>query len=322
LSYRRFFLIRLAQALFALWLVATLVFVMFFVLLPKPGRNLVGGPQASPATIQRATREFHLDAPLHERYASSMWRLFGHRTAGTSSVIGQGRSNMTSDSGAIARQAIPPTLSVVILTLVLSLGVGGLVGFALARTRWRWLYGLPIYIAVGLLPVWVALELSYYLGYRWGVVPTANYCSFFASSGEGCSGPGDWIKHLILPVVTLSLALAAVYTRMIRAGFVRAASDPERRRALLLFLARVAAFDFGALIGLSVFVEATFGIPGLGRLALVSYQTYDFVLLQAVVVYAAFLGIAASFLVDAIVGALDPELRAEWGFVARPRRAA
>jgi fumarate reductase subunit C len=47
LSYRRFFLIRLAQALFAIWLVATLVFVMFFVLLPKPTRNLAGGQQAT-----------------------------------------------------------------------------------------------------------------------------------------------------------------------------------------------------------------------------------------------------------------------------------
>ena len=65
MSYRRFFLIRLAQALFAVWLVATLVFVMFFVLLPKPTRNLAGGNQATPATIKRATDELHLDAPLH-----------------------------------------------------------------------------------------------------------------------------------------------------------------------------------------------------------------------------------------------------------------
>jgi fumarate reductase subunit C len=39
LSYRRFFLIRLAQALFAIWLVATLVFVLFFIVLPKPTRT-------------------------------------------------------------------------------------------------------------------------------------------------------------------------------------------------------------------------------------------------------------------------------------------
>lgn len=325
MSYRRFFLIRLAQALFAVWLVATLVFVMFFVLLPKPARNLAGGEQATPSTIQRASRELHLSAPLPERYASYMWRLFAHQSAGTS----PGFANPTAvqktrglpDTGAIARRAIPPTLSVVILTLILSLGVGGLAGFALARTRWRWAYGLPIYVGVGLLPVWVAIELSYYLGFRWDVVPVANYCNFFGSGGETCGGPGDWIKHLILPVVTLSLALAAVYTRMIRAVLMRAGSDRERRRALLLFLARVAAFDFGALIGLSVFVETSFDIPGLGRLMVVSYQAQDLVLMQSVVLYAAFLGIAASFLVDAIVAALDSGVRDEWRFVARPRTA-
>ena len=269
------------------------------------------------------SRELHLGAPLHEQYVSYMGRLLAHQTAGTSPNqygVAQRRSGLP-DTGAIARQAIPPTLSVVILTLALSLGVGGLAGFVLAKKPWRKVYGLPIYFAVGLLPVWVGLELSYYLGVKWGVVPVANYCSFFASGDEPCGGLVNWIKHLILPVVTLSLALAAVYTRMIRAGLVRAASDRERRRAFLLFLARVAAFDFGALIGLSVFVEASFGVPGLGRLTLISYQAQDLVLLQSAVLYAALLGIAASFLVDVLVAALDPGVRNEWRFVARPTRA-
>jgi hypothetical protein len=39
------------------------------------------------------------------------------------------------------------------------------------------------------------------------------------------------------------------------------------------------------------------------------------------VVYAAFLGIAASFLVDALVAGLDSDVRDQWRFVARPRRA-
>jgi peptide/nickel transport system permease protein len=324
LSYRRFFLIRLAQALFAVWLVATLVFVMFFVLLPKPARNLAGGKQATPSMIERVSDELHLDAPLHEQYAAYMWRVFAHQSAGRSPAFanpGALENKPLPDTAVIARQAIPPTLSVVILTLVVSLGVGGLAGFALAKPGWRWAYGLPIYVAVGLLPVWVGLELSYYLGVRWGVIPIANYCSFFASEGEGCGGPVNWIKHLILPVVTLSLALAAVYTRMIRAELMRAASDAERRRGLLLFLARVAAFDFGALIGLSIFVETVFQIPGLRRLMLISYQAQALVLMQSVVLYAAFLGIAASFLVDALVAAFHSELRDEWRFVARPKRA-
>jgi len=65
----------------------------------------------------------------------------------------------------------------------------------------------------------------------------------------------------------------------------------------------------------------TFQIPGLGRLAVVSLQAQDLVVLQSVVLYAAFLGIAASFLVDAVVAALDSDIRDEWRFVARPKRA-
>ena len=60
---------------------------------------------------------------------------------------------------------------------------------------------------------------------------------------------------------------------------------------------------------------------GLGRLMLISYNGQALVLMQSVVLYAAFLGIAVSFLVDAIVAALDSEVRDEWRFVARPRRA-
>jgi ABC-type dipeptide/oligopeptide/nickel transport system permease component len=75
LSYRRFFLIRLVQALFAMWLVATLVFVMFFVLLAKPARNLAGGKQATPSMIARVSEELHLDAPLGDLRDTGLGRL-------------------------------------------------------------------------------------------------------------------------------------------------------------------------------------------------------------------------------------------------------
>ena len=44
--------------------------------------------------------------------------------------------------------------------------------------------------------------------------------------------------------------------------------------------------------------------------------------MQAVVLYGTSLGIAATFLVDSIVGALDADVRDEWRFVARPRRVS
>ena len=327
MSYRRFFLIRLAQALFALWLVATLVFVMFFVLLPKPERNLFGGKQATPAMVAHTKREFHLRASLPEQYARYLWRLVGHQSAGSPGyryrdVYGPQEKPGFADSGVLAREAIPPTLSVVIPTLLLSLGVSSLLGHALRRRRWRRIYGVPIYLAVSFPVAFLGLYLSY-LAFRWGVFPIAGYCNVFESSErDACSGPVEWAKHLVLPVIALSLFFAAVYTRMVRAGLSRAGSDGSRQRSFVRFMARVAAFDFGVLIGLSAFVELAFQIPGLGRLAFVSYQAQDLVLMQAVVLYGAFLGIAATFLVDSVVGAFDADVRGEWRFVARPRRVS
>jgi ABC-type dipeptide/oligopeptide/nickel transport system permease component len=92
---------------------------MFFVLLPHPERNLAGGNQAAQSTIRQVSREFHLNASLHEQYASYMWRVFAHQTAGSRRYASPDQDGVT-DSGAVARQAIPPTLSLVILTLVIS----------------------------------------------------------------------------------------------------------------------------------------------------------------------------------------------------------
>jgi hypothetical protein len=54
---------------------------------------------------------------------------------------------------------------------------------------------------------------------------------------------------------------------------------------------------------------------------LLSYQAQALVVMHSVLLYAAFPRIAASFLVDTLVAALDSDIRDEWRFVARPRRA-
>ena len=83
--------------------------------------------------------------------------------------------------------------------------------------------------------------------------------------------------------------------------------------------ARLFLDNLGSLAIAEVKKNGVFVVPGLGRLALISYQAQDLVLMQSVVLYAALLGIAASFLVDMLVAALDPDVRVEWRFVARPK---
>jgi peptide/nickel transport system permease protein len=326
-SFRDFFLVRLAWTLFGLWLAATVVFLMFFVLLPAPERNFVGGSQARPAAIKWAHKEFHFGTPVQERYAYFLWRLVAHQSPGPSAdrATEEGRPI---DSGYLAREALPATASLVVAALAVALVVSGVAAGALARVRWRRIFNLPIYLAFGLSPIIVGFLLSYYVGHRWRLTPVAGYCDFFNPPRDaGCGGPRDWLAHLVLPAITLSLFFAAIYTRVVLAGVlaVRAAKEPEQRkmlrRRLVLVLGRVVGRDFGFAVGLAIFVEYLFGIPGLGRGVLLSINQQVFIELQAFVLYAAFLAIAVHFVVDVIVGALDADLRAEWPVAGMPRRA-
>lgn len=324
MSFRRFFLVRLGWALFGLWLAVTIVFLITRVLVSPA--DLCKGVQDSDALrCSRAVVEQQgLDEPVHERYLHFVWRLVVHQSSGRS------HWNGGFESGNVARDALPATASVVAGALLLALALAAAAGIAWTRAapKWERLIRLPIYLAVGLSPIFLALWLSAYVGLEWGLLPTGGYCDFFNPPADaGCGGPRDWLSHLVLPVFTLSLYFAGIYTRVVRAGVanIRAVPSTKDRRELnrrfVLVLARVVGRDFGWTIGVAVLVETAFGIPGLGRAAVLSMHGADLALLEAAVLYAAFLAIAVHFVVDVIVGALDRDLRAEWPVAGMPRPA-
>lgn len=323
MSFRRFFFVRLGWAVFGLWLAATLVFLITRVLV-SPADLCKAAQDADGLRCYRAVVEQQgLDEPVHERYLHFVWRLVAHQSPGHSLWNGG------ADAGKAARHALPATASVVTGALVLALALAAAAGIGWSRVgrKWEHVIRLPIYLAVGLSPIFLGLWLSVYAGVKWGLVPPVGYCDYFDPSADaGCGGPRDWVSHLVLPVVTLSLYFAGIYTRVVRAGAadIRAAPGMKERRELsrrfVLVLARIVGRDFGWTIGVAALVEITFGIPGLGRVAILSVNNADLVLLEAVVLYAAFLAIAVHFVVDVVVGALDPDLRAEWPVAGMPKR--
>ena len=88
----------------------------------------------------------------------------------------------------------------------------------------------------------------------------------------------------------------------------------------MLVLGRGVGRDFGFAIGLAVLVESIFQIPGLGRLTLTGVYAQADDLVEAAVLCAVFVAIAVHFVVDVVVGALDPGLRWEKRLRARPKR--
>lgn len=315
MSYRRFFLVRLAWALIGFLIACAVVFLAFRVL-QRPRLPETGTPQPPP----NAQTFYELyggrsNDPVLERFGEFLKDFFEDGSIERSFTTNR-------SSRATVLEALPATGAVVLPGLALALLLAFAYGLLWARAGpgarrvWRW----PVYLAFGALPVGLGLWLSVQLGVKWNVFPPGNYCDFFNSS-TGCEGAWQWADHLVLPWITFGLFFAAVYARILRHLLrgVLAADDEEKAplvRRTGITVARTIGIDFGPAIGLAVFVEVVFGIPGVGRLLVVSLYGLDFPVAETALLYAALVGIGVHLLVDVVVAARDGVTRDEWRVVA------
>jgi peptide/nickel transport system permease protein len=139
------------------------------------------------------------------------------------------------------------------------------------------------------------------------------------------SGRGG-IGHLILPSLTLGMAMAAILTRMIRSGLLhtihedyirtaRAKGLSERRvwlkhalRNSLISVITIVGLQFGALLAGSIITESIFSWPGVGRLTLQAIQTRDYPLVQGCVLVIAVSYLAVNLLTDICYRWADPKI--------------
>jgi peptide/nickel transport system permease protein len=137
----------------------------------------------------------------------------------------------------------------------------------------------------------------------------------------------DRIRHLVLPVIVLSVQIVALYSRYMRAGMLevlhsdylrtaRAKGLPERSvilghamRNALVPLVSIAAIDVGTLAGGLIVTETIFAWPGMGSLFIESMRNGDYsVILPWMMVVVAFV-IAFNLVADILYAVLDPRIR-------------
>jgi peptide/nickel transport system permease protein len=137
----------------------------------------------------------------------------------------------------------------------------------------------------------------------------------------------DYVRHLILPVMTLTVQIVASWSRYQRASmldamsadYVRTARAKGLKRRDVIFkhafrnalipLLTVMALDIGALFGGLVVTEQIFSIPGMGRLFIESLQQGDAEVLVVWTVITATFIIIFNLLADVMYGVLDPRIR-------------
>ena len=301
MSWRRYAAERIAAYLFVLFLSLVAVFLMFRVIAPR----LPDLPGAPPEL--RGVYEDYYDGNLVER--------FGDFLAG----LVRGPSFYLLDPRERLADASAVTLSVVAGALLLAVAAGVPLGVLAARRRRAGgVVRAFVYLAVGLIPIWLGLQLSFYLAFRWEIVPLTGYCDFFNPETR-CGGAVEWLRHLLLPWFTLGLGLAAIYAHTVRALVRRAdryvAEAPvderasvrrEMRQQNAIALTKRVARDVGVLIGASVMVELVFALRGLGR-SLFDFPDYPY--REAVLVVAVLIAFTVDLVVNLIGAALTPRWR-------------
>jgi peptide/nickel transport system permease protein len=139
----------------------------------------------------------------------------------------------------------------------------------------------------------------------------------------------DYIIHLVLPVMTLSVQIVASWTRFQRAATLdvlsadyirtaRAKGVPPRRvivrhamRNSLIPLITVMAIDIGLLFGGLIITESIFSVPGMGRLFINSLLQGDVVVLEAWMLVVAVFILVFNLFADVLYGVLDPRIRVQ-----------
>lgn len=140
-------------------------------------------------------------------------------------------------------------------------------------------------------------------------------------------GSGQGVKSIILPTITLGLAMSSKYTRQVRATVLeemnkdyvlgaRARGVRESKilyfnvlKSSMLTIVTLLALSIGSLLGGTAIVESIFMWDGVGKLAVDAILTRDYPIIQAYVIWMAIIYVVVNLVTDIIYHYLDPRIR-------------
>jgi len=313
----RYIAVRLAGAIPTLLGVTVLVF-LFIRLIPGDAiaARLGTSTALTPEQLASLRAYFGLDQPLYAQYWNWLTSLL-HGDAGYS--IRTGRPVFVEIA-----ERLPATLELATAATIIAIAIGiplGLLSAMRPRTR------LDVAARIGGL---VGLSLpSFWLG-TLIIVLFSLYLHWLPNTGGYVDLAQDPLRNLallMLPALTLGVALAAATMRMTRsamldvlgADYVRTAAAKGLARGLivrrhvlkngLIVVVTLLGVQVGQLLGGAVVVEEIFSIPGIGRMLLTAIVQRDYALVQGAVLVIAILFVLINIFVDLLYGYLDPRVQ-------------
>jgi peptide/nickel transport system permease protein len=331
----RLILRRLVFMVFVLWGVTLITFFLARVAPGDPAR-LIAGPHANAAALANIRRIYGLDKPLVTQYVRYMTDL-AHGNLGQSFVT---RRSVVTDLA----DYFPGTVELAVSALVVGSILGLLVGVASAMRRNSAVDVGGRFLAIAGLSMpafWLAMlfQLLFYSRLGWfpfggrlatGVVAPPHVTGLYTVdsllSGQWSTFV-DALRHLVLPVATLSLAEIGLMARIVRTSMLEVLGEDYVRTArakglsgsrvlfrhslrnALLPAVTVLGLEVGLLAGGVFLVETIFAWPGLGRYAYDAIRASDYNATMGVTLLIALVYVGMNLLVDLVYLVLDPRIR-------------
>ncbi len=312
----RYLLRRLLYFVPVLFLVTVVVFSITMLLPGDPALAFLGEANINDRVAYEAMRkELGLDRPLPVQYA----RWIGRALRGD-----LGRSVRTHEAVLDALTArLPITIQLTAVALVIALCIAipvGIVSATRPNSKIDTVATMMSVAGVALPEFFVGILLIYLFAVELRLLPPSGYVPLSV---------GLWpnVKAIILPALSLGMALNAVTMRQVRASLIevlqedyvtvaRAKGLPERTvirvhalKNAMIPVITVVGLQIGRLFGGAVVIETIFALPGMGRLAADSVFFRDFPVLQGVVLVMALAVLAANLLTDLLYAYVDPRIR-------------
>ncbi|TMJ89992.1 MAG: ABC transporter permease, partial [Alphaproteobacteria bacterium] len=261
--------------------VALFVFSLLFIA-PGDPAAVIAGDQATPEQVERIRESLGLDRPFLVQFSEWGWRLL-HADLGRSIFTNLPVTTMIA-------QRVEPTLSLMLITLILSVIVAVPMGVLAAWKAGTFVdraimgfavlgFSVPVFVVGYLLAYVFALQ------FEW--LPVQGYTPI-------AQGLRPWLANLILPSIALGCVYIALIARITRAtmlevlqqDYIRTACAKGLAQTPILFIhalknasvpiVTVIGIGIALLIGGAVVTESVFAIPGLGRLTVDAILRRDY----------------------------------------------
>jgi peptide/nickel transport system permease protein len=305
---------RLVQAVPVMLFASVVVFLMIYLVPGDPVLAVLGG-EARPEQVEAMRKEMGLDRPLVVQYG----RWLGRVVRGDLGVSFINSYPVWSLIGL----KLPATLALSVGALTVALVISLPLGILAAVRQGSWVDRLAVgFTALGLsVPTFwlgVLLVLLFSLRLQW--LPASGYVPLFTR-------PALSLQHLLMPSLTLGIAIAAILTRFVRTAMLevirqdyvrtaRAKGLPEGRVVIrhalknaFIPVLTVIALQVGNLLGGAVITESIFDYPGVGQLILYAVTTKDYTVVQGTLLLLVFTFVFINLLTDVAYAILDPRVR-------------